>query len=122
MITRRILIVEDEMMVEMFLKDMLVDLGHEIVASKRSLDDGLEVAQSAQFDFAILDVNLRGAASFPIADVLRERRIPFTFATGYGRAGIDDRFADIPILRKPFSIKQLSAIVSSQTTVVPNSL
>jgi hypothetical protein len=51
MSTRRILIVEDEMMVEMFLKDMLVDLGHEIVASKRSFNEGMEVAQSAQFDF-----------------------------------------------------------------------
>ena len=114
MSTRRVLIVEDEMMVEMFLKDMLVDLGHEIVASKRSVNEGLEIAQSAQFDFAILDVNLRGVPSYPIADVLRERGIPFAFATGYGKTGIDDRFADIVVLSKPFSIKLLSSIIDSQ--------
>jgi DNA-binding response OmpR family regulator len=114
MSTRRILIVEDEMMVEMFLRDMLVDLGHEIVASKRSFNEGLEVAQSAQFDFAILDVNLRGVASYPIADVLRERGIPFAFATGYDKTGIDDRFVDIAVLTKPFSIKLLSSIIDSQ--------
>ena len=117
MSTRRILIVEDEMMVEMFLKDMLVDIGHEVVASKRSFNEGMEVAQSAQFDFAILDVNLRGVASFAIADVLRERRIPFVFATGYGKIGIHDRFADIAVLSKPFSIKLLSFIIDNQTYI-----
>jgi hypothetical protein len=55
----------------------------------------------------MLDVNLAGEPSFPVADILIERGLPFLFATGYGRQGIDERYRDRPMLQKPFLATEL---------------
>ena len=72
------------MMVAMLVEDMLVDMGFDVVGPAYRLSDGLRLAEREQIDMAILDVNLNGARSFPIAAVLVDRGIPFVFATGYG--------------------------------------
>ena len=59
------------------------------------------------FDFAVLDVNLAGEPAFPVADILRERRIPFVFSTGYGTKGLPADYAGHPALAKPFVIAEL---------------
>ena len=51
---------------------------------------------------AIVDVNLDGQPSYPIAEILKGRGVPFVFATGYGSKGIDPNFVDSPVLAKPF--------------------
>ncbi|RYB01369.1 response regulator [Lichenibacterium ramalinae] len=84
----RVLIVEDEMMVAMLVEDMLVDMGFIVVGPAYRLGDGLRLAKSETLDVAVLDVNLKGARSFPIATVLTERGIPFVFATGYGTTDV----------------------------------
>lgn len=104
----RILIVEDEDLVSMLTEDMLDALGYTVSESAATLDAGLKVALTDRFDAAVLDVNLRGLLSFPIADILVDRGIPFMFITGYGAEGIDRRFAAIPVLKKPFSLQSLS--------------
>ena len=104
----RILIVEDEMLVAMNIEDMLLDLGHEVAGLAGRLGPALALAGEAMFDAAMLDVNLAGEPSFPVAALLVERGIPFLFATGYGRAGIEDRYRDRPILQKPFRIAELA--------------
>ncbi len=81
---RRILIVEDEMLVAMNLEDMLQELGHEVVAVAARIPQALTLASNSDINLAILDLNLSGALSFPVADVLRGRYIPFMFATGHG--------------------------------------
>ena len=98
----RILIVEDEMLVAMNIEDMLLDLGHEVAGLASRLEPALSLAREAAFDVAMLDVNLAGEASFPVADALRERGIPFLFATGYGIQGIAEDYRDAPVLQKPF--------------------
>jgi hypothetical protein len=50
--------------------------------------------------------------TYPVADILREREIPFAFTTGYGRTAIDHSYSGVPILHKPFSPDQLQAVVS----------
>ena len=62
----------------------------------------MHIASTLDFDAAILDLNLAGELSFPVADVLRARDIPFDFATGYGRAGIPDSYKDFPVIAKTF--------------------
>lgn len=104
----KILIVEDEALVAMLIEDMVVELGHEVAGVAKSLDDALLMAQCLKFDLALLDINLNGQKSLPVAQMLAERGIPFLFASGYGASGLDERFIDNPILDKPFSIAQLN--------------
>ncbi|NOJ46022.1 response regulator [Bradyrhizobium archetypum] len=101
------LLVEDEGAVALLIEDMLVELGVNIVASVGRLRDACEVARTAALDFALLDVNLGGEMVFPAADILRERQIPFIFSTGYGGAGPTKQFDDVPVIGKPFAIRDL---------------
>jgi CheY-like chemotaxis protein len=103
----RILVVEDEMLVAMLIEDAIVDLGHEIVGPEMRLETALETAASEQFDFAILDINLAGKQSFPVADCLSQRGIPFMFASGYGAAGLVDPYLSAKVIQKPFSPRQI---------------
>ena len=109
----RILIVEDEMLVAMNIEDMLLDLGHEVAGLAGRLDAALQLAREAEFDLAMLDVNLAGEASFPVAEVLAERQIPFVFATGYGVRGVAEAYRDRPILQKPFRAIDLEAALQA---------
>ncbi len=99
---RRVLVVEDEPMVAMLLVDMLEAIGCEIVAVASRLEDALEKAQCLSFDLAILDVNLEGAKTFQIAELLSKRAIGFVFATGYGKAHLPADLTNAPLLQKPF--------------------
>lgn len=106
-IRKRVLVVEDEMLVAMMVEDMLAELGHEVVGPAMRLEAALSLARNATIDIAVLDVNLGGAKSFPIADVLKGRGIPFLFATGYGRKGVDAAYKDAIVLDKPFEVVML---------------
>src|SRR4028119_988486 len=89
---RRALVVEDEIMVAMYVDDLLTELGYEVVGLATGLDQALPLAREGEFDFAVLDINLAGRVSFPVADVLRERGIPFLFASGYSSKGLNDEY------------------------------
>jgi CheY-like chemotaxis protein len=104
----KVIIVEDEMMIALLLEDMLADLGHTVVGVATRLEAALNLAQTAEADLAILDVNLNGEASYPVARVLGERGVPFFFATGYGSMGLEAPFQNSPTLRKPFELNDLS--------------
>ena len=112
-VSLRILVVEDEMTIAFMIEDMLADLGHEVVELAMRLSDALEAAERLDFDLAILDVNLDGHHSFPVADILIGRSIPFAFATGYGKLGIDEAYRDRPVLAKPFLSGDLAKLVIS---------
>jgi CheY-like chemotaxis protein len=109
----RILVVEDEAMISMLLEDMVLDCGGEIVGPAAKFDDALELAHQAQFGVAVLDLNLNGTLSYPIAEVIRRRGIPVIFATGYGTDGLLDRFSDCPTLQKPFSQQDFAEAVAA---------
>ena len=103
----RILIVEDELLVAMIAEEFLIERGWEIAATVGWLDEALALAGSIAIDAALIDVNLNGRASFPIAEVLEERGVAMVFATGYGAAGVPERWRGRPILQKPFQGDQL---------------
>jgi CheY-like chemotaxis protein len=109
--SRRILVVEDEVMIAMLMEDMLADLGHEVVGPATKLEDGIELATSAEFDMAVLDVNLNGRHSRPIADILVQRGVPFVLATGYGTTGGEDVTQARHILKKPFTPEDLNIAI-----------
>ena len=88
---KRILVVEDEAMVAAMVEDMLVDLGATVVGPAGSVAKGLDLARNAVLDGAVLDVNLRGERVDAVAALLRERRVPLVFASGYGESGFVPR-------------------------------
>ena len=105
----RVLLVEDESLVAILLEDMLTDLGCEVVEIASRLETGLAAAETVDCDVAVLDVNLGGGVlSFPIAEKLRMRGIPYLFATGYGSAPFREHELRTPVLRKPFGREDLS--------------
>jgi CheY-like chemotaxis protein len=81
---KRILVVEDELIIRMLLEDMLGELGYTVAAEAARMDEALEATKNADFDLAILDANLNGQPISPVADALVARGTPFVFATGYG--------------------------------------
>jgi CheY-like chemotaxis protein len=109
----KVLVVEDEGAVALLIEDMLLDLGCEVAASAAELDKACELARSAKIDLALLDLNLDGSSALPVASILRERKIPFVFSTGYGPEGVSQEFDSYPILVKPFEIFDLQAKVAA---------
>lgn len=104
----RILIVEDEALIAMQLEISLIGLGHNVEAIATRMDKAVLLAESVAIDFAVLDINVAGILSFPIADILRRRGISFMFATGYGTAGLAEGYRDEVTLRKPYSLAELA--------------
>jgi CheY-like chemotaxis protein len=80
---RRMLVVEDDMMIRLSLEDMLVDLGCNSVITAATVDQSLRLIDAHVFDAATLDVNLNGTCSYPVAETLARRGVPFVFSTGY---------------------------------------
>jgi CheY-like chemotaxis protein len=95
----------------MMVEDMLTEMGHEIVAMAGRIPQALEIARTGVFDLAILDLNLDGEPSYPVAALLRDRGIPFVLATGYGKTGVAPDFSDALILPKPFIRADLEKIL-----------
>ena len=110
---KRVLIVEDELMIRMLLEDMLSELGYSIAAEAGRIDEALEAAKTAEFDLAILDVNLNGETVAPVAEALAARGCPFVFATGYGERGLPEPYRDRPTLKKPFQLDSLKQTLQS---------
>jgi CheY-like chemotaxis protein len=109
---QRVLVVEDEMLVLMNIEDALADFGCEAVSVAATVDQALALVETRPFDVAMLDVNLNGRTSYAVADVLALRNIPFVFSTGYGAHGVEPRFADRPVLRKPYGDEHLAAVLA----------
>ena len=103
----RVLVIEDEALVAMLIEDLLADMGAKAVGPAADLGSALDMALNESFDFALVDVNLSGEASFPVADVLIERGLPFAFLTGYGVAGVREDLRDHCVLNKPIDPTQL---------------
>jgi CheY-like chemotaxis protein len=117
---KRILVVEDELMIRMLLQDMLVDLGHTLAGEAGRIDDALALAQQGEFDLAILDVNLNGQPISPVVEVLVERGLPFVFATGYGARGVPERYRQRPTLQKPFQADALAEAIEAAAPATGN--
>ncbi len=101
---RRFLVLEDEPMISMLLEDYISDMGHEMAWQAETVHDALRLIEiHSDIDGAILDMNIRGELSDPVAHALEARRIPFCFMTGYG-AGATTAYRDTFVINKPFDI------------------
>jgi PAS domain S-box-containing protein len=118
----RILLVEDEILVAMMMKDILSELGFVVIGPYSRLPEAMVAAVHEEIDAGIIDVNLGGEFVYPVADVLTARKIPFVFVTGYGVESIDGRFGYVPIVKKPVQRQVLQAIFVPTASDDPASL
>ena len=108
---RRVLVIEDEMLVAMLVEDMLGDLGCVVVGAAR-IERALAMIEAVgSFDAAVLDVNIRGQKSYSVADALIARSVPFVFATGYSQDSLMKGYRWFPLLQKPFNLSELSKVL-----------
>ena len=108
----RFMILDDEASIALDLAGMLQDLGHSVVSTATRVAGGMEFARYGDLDMAILDINVHGVASFPLASILQDRGIPVIFASGYGESGLIDGFRDALVLTKPYGMDHLSQVVA----------
>jgi CheY-like chemotaxis protein len=108
-----VFLVEDEVMIRMMVADMLEELGYRVVAEAGEINEAMKLAQTAEFDIAILDVNVNGKVISPVAELIKARNRPFIFATGYGSSGLPEEYRDRPALQKPFQLETLAKMIDT---------
>ena len=109
---KRIFLVEDEVIIAMTAEDMLSALGATVVGPAYNVADGISLAQSEQIDAAVLDLNMNGESSAPIAEALQARGIPFIFATAYSD-NPPGKVVDAPVVGKPYTEEKLGDALAS---------
>ena len=116
---RRILVVEDEMLVAMSIEDTLIDAGGEVVGPAPTVGRALGLLQDeAKIDAVVLDMNLQGHSGLPVADACDERSIPFLILSGYGDTALSGTRHAAPILSKPCAS---AVLVKALTTLFDGS-
>ncbi len=119
---RRVLIVEDEMLVLMNIEDMLGDMGCASVSAAATVSQALALIDAQAFDAAILDVNLDGVNSYRVADALAARGVPFLFSTGYSGQSLNDAYRDRPMLGKPYRDAELAEALTRVLPLAPSAV
>ena len=104
---RRVLVVEDELLVAMVVEDMLTDAGCIVIGPFASVAEALAAARAEAVDVALLDVNVAGEKVFPVAYELERQGVPFLFLTGYGEAALPQDHPDWEAHSKPFQADHL---------------
>jgi len=103
----RVLVVEDEWLIAELLQEMLVELGYEVIGPASNVHEAMELIDEQTPDGALLDVSLGRAKSFPVADALASRGVPYLFLTGYVDGNLPAQYRSAAILCKPVSIADL---------------
>lgn len=107
LIDTRVLIIEDEYFIMEEARRAVEDAGGIVVGAHAGLDDEMFDGPAISSDVAILDINVRGQMSYPLAHLLLGRGVPFIFATGYDFENIPSEFAAVPKIQKPFDAQEL---------------
>ena len=113
---KRVLVVEDEIMVSWLLEDMLANLGCVVIGPAVRVDQALAIIESEPLDAAVVDLNLNGQFSYPVADALAARGVPFVFSSGYSQDRLLEKYRSFPILQKPFHRSELAEVLAKLLT------
>ncbi len=105
---KRVLVVEDEVVLAMMLEDVFADAGAHVVGPAATVEQAIALVASQAIDVALLDVCLRDQRSDPVAEALRQRGVPYVLATGYSNPH-GAELADGPTLHKPYRFDQVEA-------------
>lgn len=123
MTPKQVLILEDEPIIGFALEDMLLSLGCQEVVVANHLEEAEEAVRSSSIEAAILDVNIHGKRSYPVADMLADLELPYVFATGYGDTEHPERHRSAPTVTKPYSSDDIArALAAAGATFDANTL
>lgn len=100
----------------MLLQDLVADLGGIVEGPVSTLPEAVAKLAVGGIAGALLDVNLRGTMSYPLAAALQAEGVPFLFVTGYGPDDLDPAFRDAPLVRKPIDVRRFQEAVA---TLIP---
>ncbi len=114
----RVLVVEDEYYLADDLSRSLVSVGAEVVGPVGSLAEAESKLEDGDFDFAVVDMNLRGDFCFSVAERLRSKGVPFVVATGYNQSSLPDSLKDVPRVEKPFTPGQVIELLGQMRQTV----
>lgn len=110
---KRVLLVEDSMIIALDAEDVLKELGARAVVTATGIDRALRLLQGAPFDLGLLDVNLGVENSLAIADAMAARKAPFIFATGYGEGAIFLKdHPNVPVIKKPYGAAEIIKVLA----------
>ena len=109
---RRILVVEDEMLIVLMIEGILEDHGCQSVTSAATVKNAISLIETQSFDAAILDMNLGGEDSSRVADALSERGVPFIYSTGNDRRDMAESARERAVLHKPYQEAELIAALT----------
>jgi|tagenome__1003787_1003787.scaffolds.fasta_scaffold20392558_3 CheY-like chemotaxis protein len=109
---RRVLVVEDELIIALEIEDALRRAGYAVVGLVSTVQEAERLAREEPLDAVVLDVSLHGGRAFPIADALAARVVPFVFVTAYSREALPERFRDRPFVAKPHSDATLLEVLA----------
>jgi two-component sensor histidine kinase/DNA-binding response OmpR family regulator len=115
----RLLLVEDELVVGLFMQDLLKTIGYRPTEPIARLSEAIHAATKERFEGAILDMNLNGEIVYPLAELLTQQRVPFLFVTGYGQHSLDPRFTRVPVLQKPVVQDELAGALNQVLGIRP---
>lgn len=113
----RLLVVEDEYMIAEHISMLLEDFGCNVAGPVGTIEEALAILKDGRLDGALLDANLDGESTAPIATALNDASVPFVVATGYGSRDLgDDTLNTAPRIIKPFGKTQLGATLVAAFT------
>jgi CheY-like chemotaxis protein len=112
MAATRILVVEDEFLIALDIAGVLEQAGLAVVGPAGTVGDALQAIEREVVHGALLDAHLAGEPVGRVADALKARSIPFAFVSGYGREQLPPDHRSAPLVKKPFTGKDLLAAVA----------
>jgi DNA-binding response OmpR family regulator len=107
----RVLVLEDEMLIALMVRDWLTELGCETVGPAHTVSDALALIQNGTPDGAILDVSVGREDCTPVADILRDKAVPFAFATGHATDALTANYTQALTLSKPYDFETVRGVV-----------
>lgn len=110
---RDILVIEDEELIASVLEEMLIDLGCRQIWVAATVKEATAVLAEHRPHAAVLDINLGGDSGFQLAQTLADAKVPFVFATGYGRHALPEEWAARPVIQKPFRFETLATVLGA---------
>lgn len=109
----RVLIIEDQPVIEMSITDSLIEMGAVVAGSASTFADALKLASTAEADAALLDIWLADVTAYSVGDILTQRGIPFVVISGTATGEEPAAFRNAPRLVKPFKDEDLLAALTA---------